>query len=598
MTPSQANGSTTDSHANGGRSISSNGVGKGSSSKSDDDDDTEVAGVPPVSALLWEDDDLRCQTLNALNHMRRNRHFCDVTLQIGKQDFCAHRAVLAAASPYLMELFTSADEGPTRKEVEEVAGGIVYQLNGGFEKDAIEIIVDYAYTGRLHIPPLLVLPVCAAAVRLKMYRVASECARFLSSNVNLDNCLELRSMAAIMSRMPELAERVDAFVSEHIGVLRESRAFFALPRIDVEVLCATRDELEVAAALPEKLSRRVLDWLHVQWLDDDRLTIAGLQEKKHLLYLSPADNAFRDCQSLEEGSPGFSEIVQDYKKVNRKDSKEGKQKVRRHTTNKRPRELLFMRSITGEEAKTEDKVEDWKVISCTALNGKTVLALVTVDGFLAACSIIQRVNTADAVPMTTHTTQQPNGSSVPPTPTAVAAMAMAFPDNLDSSSTSTSTVRFKNISPTNSVKSNYSRPPSVDNLFPEATTATQVPLAKMDQAKCAVGAACLDDKLLVCGGYDRGECLDTVSVYDPATNEWRSADKMLTKRGRFDATVIGDVLFAVAGSNGTSELTSAEKYDGRSGRWAAIASLPVPVSNIAAAFKSQVEVGCRQSLGG
>ena len=62
------------------------------------------------------------------------------------------------------------------------------------------------------------------------------------------------------------------------------------------MLCATRDELDAAAALPEKLSRRVLDWLHVQWLDDDRLTIAGLQEKKHLLYLSPADNAFRDCQ--------------------------------------------------------------------------------------------------------------------------------------------------------------------------------------------------------------------------------------------------------------------------------------------------------------
>ena len=83
------------------------------------------------------------------------------------------------------------------------------------------------------------------------------------------------------------------------------------------------------------------------------------------------------------------------------------------------------------------------------------------------------------------------------------------------------------------------------------------------------------------GGYDRGECLDTVSVYDPATNEWRSADKMLTKRGRFDATVLDDqFLFAVAGSNGTSELTSAEKYDRRTGRWAQIASLPVPVSNI------------------
>ena len=60
-------------------------VGGGSSSKSDnDDDDTEVAGVPPVSDLVWEDDGLRCQTLNALNHMRRNRHFCDVTLQVSE----------------------------------------------------------------------------------------------------------------------------------------------------------------------------------------------------------------------------------------------------------------------------------------------------------------------------------------------------------------------------------------------------------------------------------------------------------------------------------------------------------------------------------
>ena len=63
------------------------------------------------------------------------------------------------------------------------------------------------------------------------------------------------------------------------------------------MLCATRDELDAAASLPEKLSRRVLDWLHVQWLDDDRLTIEDLKKKKHLLYLSPDDNAFRDCQA-------------------------------------------------------------------------------------------------------------------------------------------------------------------------------------------------------------------------------------------------------------------------------------------------------------
>ena len=62
------------------------------------------------------------------------------------------------------------------------------------------------------------------------------------------------------------------------------------------MLCATRDELDALASLPSRLSRRVLDWLHVQWLEDDRLTLDDLRARKHLLYLSPDDNTFRDCQ--------------------------------------------------------------------------------------------------------------------------------------------------------------------------------------------------------------------------------------------------------------------------------------------------------------
>jgi hypothetical protein len=50
----------------------------------DDDTDSEVAGLPPNPDLAWEDGELRCQTLNALNHMRKNRAFCDVTLQVGR----------------------------------------------------------------------------------------------------------------------------------------------------------------------------------------------------------------------------------------------------------------------------------------------------------------------------------------------------------------------------------------------------------------------------------------------------------------------------------------------------------------------------------
>ena len=56
----------------------------------------------------------------------------------------AHRVVLAAASPYFVELFTSDLDCPSRKEVE--GSGIVYELEGGFSKDSLENLVDYAYT--------------------------------------------------------------------------------------------------------------------------------------------------------------------------------------------------------------------------------------------------------------------------------------------------------------------------------------------------------------------------------------------------------------------------------------------------------------------
>ncbi len=55
--------------------------------------------------------------------------------------------MLAAASPYLMDLFNDEKAKPTRKEV-EAASGIVYQLHESFQKEALEILIEYAYTAR------------------------------------------------------------------------------------------------------------------------------------------------------------------------------------------------------------------------------------------------------------------------------------------------------------------------------------------------------------------------------------------------------------------------------------------------------------------
>lgn len=66
--------------------------------------------------------------------------------------------------------------------------------------------------------------------------------------------------------------------------------------------------------------------------------------------------------------------------------------------------------------------------------------------------------------------------------------------------------------------------------------------------------------LLLVGGYERGECLDSVESYDPQTNRWASLPSMKTARGRFDIAQVGSRLYACGGSNGQRDLRSAEVY--------------------------------------
>lgn len=69
---------------------------------------------------------------------------CGQFSQVGSAEFHAHRAVLASMSPHLFEMFTADDEtkGNNRENV------ITYKLNGGFDKNAMEMLIDYAYTSR------------------------------------------------------------------------------------------------------------------------------------------------------------------------------------------------------------------------------------------------------------------------------------------------------------------------------------------------------------------------------------------------------------------------------------------------------------------
>ena len=53
------------------------------SNHDEDDDDSQMIRSNPIRPILrWKDSGFQFQTMQAFNQMRRNRHFCDVTLQV------------------------------------------------------------------------------------------------------------------------------------------------------------------------------------------------------------------------------------------------------------------------------------------------------------------------------------------------------------------------------------------------------------------------------------------------------------------------------------------------------------------------------------
>jgi influenza virus NS1A-binding protein len=84
----------------------------------------------------------------------------------------------------------------------------------------------------------------------------------------------------------------------------------------------------------------------------------------------------------------------------------------------------------------------------------------------------------------------------------------------------------------------------------------------------------------VAGGYDRAECLKCVELYDPDTNLWDTLSSMKEARGRFDIAVVKGKVYAIGGSNGTTELATVEMYDPQEKKWTRITPLPLARCNI------------------
>lgn len=93
------------------------------------------------------------------------------------------------------------------------------------------------------------------------------------------------------------------------------------------------------------------------------------------------------------------------------------------------------------------------------------------------------------------------------------------------------------------------------------------------------GTAVVGGRIWVLGGMTgaRGNRLDSVEVYDPATDTWADGPRLTAARSSFRAVAIGTTIYAFGGAAArTAAIDTAEALDTTTGQWRSLPPLPTP----------------------
>lgn len=119
--------------------------------------------------------DFSCSLLKKLNQQRQRGQLCDLMVSLGGHQFRAHRAVLAASSPYF------CDQVLLKNSARVVLPDVMHPC-------VFEQLLLSCYTGALSVPSGEVVAFLTAASFLQMWHVVDKCTELLEVGKNKNSC--------------------------------------------------------------------------------------------------------------------------------------------------------------------------------------------------------------------------------------------------------------------------------------------------------------------------------------------------------------------------------------------------------------------------
>lgn len=285
-----------------------------------------------------------------------------------------------------------------------VTGSGKHAPNIEFDPEAFEYIIEYAYTGTLKIPENKVREIYAIASRLRMSYIAYKCAQVLVATLSSENCLEIRNMKSVLKDQ-YLLQSVDSYIRQNFGlIVQSSNSNTQLSQIKIEFLLNSAQEEN--SINDKHLFNEILDWLR-QSLLRINIDLDTLKENSLMLYYNKDLNEIQDCTQMESDFSEESEMIENYKKLNKKlsfvkslsndnitcgvSNKNGYQN--KSTVPSKPRQFMFTRSDSDNSLSsiTDDDGKEWKLLANCRIGKHTLVGLVSILGELYFLSLTLRI---------------------------------------------------------------------------------------------------------------------------------------------------------------------------------------------------------------
>ncbi|OXB68531.1 hypothetical protein ASZ78_000468 [Callipepla squamata] len=168
--------------------------------------------------------------LAQINRLRVGQSFCDVRLEVGREEFSVHRLVLAASSPYFAALFAGGMKESGR-DVVRIAG---------VEANIFQMLLDFIYTGIVSVGEHNVQELIVAADMLQLSEVVELCCEFLKGRIDPLNCIGFFQFSEQIA-CHDLLDFTESYIHAHFLEVQAGEEFLALTKEQLVKILRSED---------------------------------------------------------------------------------------------------------------------------------------------------------------------------------------------------------------------------------------------------------------------------------------------------------------------------------------------------------------------